>query len=69
MYGSYNINPEIDKEAREHLNAVDCWLHQKHKLFKFIKNVKESNVYDLNFKNTPDKKLTGFYEIRYMHLN
>lgn len=67
-YGSYNACPTVDREVKEWLGALDCWLHQKGKLLRFIKNVKENGSYDLNLKPNPERKADSFYELRYLAL-
>lgn len=66
-YGSYNSKPEIDLQVKEYLAAVDCWLYQKTKLLKLIKDIKENGQYDTPFPTKPERKNTPIYELRYAH--
>ena len=67
-YGSYNLCPTVDHEVKEWLSAIDCWLHHKGKLLRFIKNVKEISSYELNLKHDHERKADSFYELRYLAL-
>jgi hypothetical protein len=52
--------------VKEWLTAIDCWLNQKSKLLRFIKNVKENSSYEINLKPTPERKTHSFYDLRYL---
>jgi len=67
-FGSYNINPVIDLEVKQYLSGLECWLYQKMKIFRLIKNIKESNTYQTVVSNKlEERKVNFFYELRYLN--
>ena len=42
---------------------MECWLKQKMKVYKFIKNIKENNRYEIEKAKDKFRKIDSFLEI------